>query len=433
MQITPPVAILGFGVEGKAALKFLEWQCIKDVTICDEKLESVDHPNFQNNFDDLTKFKTIIRSPGVKYDLPNIQEARDAGVFVTSNTDLTMAVAADRTTAITGSNGKTTTTALLAEILKDYYDNKILVGGNDGKPVLERAIKTDYPILLEVSSFQFADIQKSPHISAVLNITPNHLDWHKTLEDYINSKKNLIAHQKETDWAVLNANDEDSRKLAEKAKGNVFWVGEKKGGNWANWIDDELVVNGEKIITKDEIKLKTHPDNIAFAAAIASIHEVPNETIAKHITSFTGVDHRIEFVREIDGVKIFDDSSCTTPESAEMALNQFEEGKVVILLGGSGKNAEFGFLASKLNQKKARAYLYGKEGVRIKRAMEEAGCNDQLIEYNESGDFKEIIQKALSHCQPGDNLLLSPACASFDMFANWKEKGKKFKEIVKSL
>ncbi len=443
IQIKTPVAILGFGVEGQAALDFLQAQNISDITICDEK-ESVELPGEiksqlgENAFVNLTEFKTIIRSPGVHYDLPGIKQAKESGSTITSMTELTLEVAEDRITAITGSNGKTTTVAMLEKILKAHYKDKIIVGGNDRKPVLQEAIKrSDEPILMEVSSFQFADIQQSPHISAVLNITPNHLDWHENLEDYAHAKTNLIAHQSHTDWCILNANDESSAKLGSKTPSKIFWLGKKGGHDWATWESKDLIAQFEgkemKILSKDDLTLKTHPDNILCAIAVSLIHKVDPTLIKKELSEFKGAEHRLEFVKEVEGVKFYNDSACTTPESAKVAINQFPEGKLILLLGGSSKDSDFSFLAHHIVENRVRVYLYGKEGPRIEEAIKAEDPNYSIMALDESADFPEIIIRAHQMAQPGDNIVLSPACASFDMFKNAKERGKHFKEITNSL
>ena len=426
-KITPPVAILGFGVEGHSALAYLEKHGIKEVKVLDEK-------NDPDAFKNLSDYSTIIRSPGVHYNRPEIKEVRDAGITVTSMTELAMEIAKNRITAISGSNGKTTTTALVGEILKKHYGDKVIIGGNDRKPVVkDTEDHPDWPIVMEVSSFQFADIHTSPHIAAILNITPNHLDWHEDLQDYINAKNNIIKHQSKDDCAVLNANNEDSAKMAQGAPAQIFWIGQKKGDNWAIWEGNELIVNNEKIISREQIKLKTHPDNIAFAAAIAKLHNVPTKTIVDVMKEFGGVEHRLEFVRTVNNIHFYNDSSCTTPESAEVAIDQFPEGKLILLLGGHSKKAEFGFLASKIKNHNVRAYLYGDEGATIQKALEEANAKNQIIHYNKSKDFKRIIEDVFAQANPNDNIILSPACASFDMFNNAKERGKIFKDIVNNL
>lgn len=436
IEIKPPVAILGYGVEGRAAFSLLQNRGIKNITIFDESMKESSSDGdkiFKNKLENLSNFNTIIRSPGVYYKRKEIIEAKESGVNVTSMTEMVLEVAKERITAITGSNGKTTTTALTNAILQKYYEGNIIVGGNDGEPTLTKALKEAYPILMEVSSFQFSDIHISPHIAAVLNITPNHMDWHEDLEDYINAKNNLIAHQEKDDWAVLNINNENSAKMAVGAPGKVFWVGKRKGKNWAMWKNGIFGINGEAIINKDEVKIKTHPDNIAFAAAIAKIHEVPTKTIKEALMEFAGVEHRLEYVIELNGIAFYNDSSCTTPESAEVAIEQFEDGKLILLLGGSSKNADFAFLANKIKEHSARAYLYGEEGERIMKALEKTGAQNLILHYNKSGDFEGIIKDVFSQAKKGDSIVLSPACASFDMFKNAKERGYQFKDIVKGL
>jgi len=447
-KLNSPIAILGFGNEGQYALKFLQEQSYSNITICDEN-ESIEIPEDikkkcgEKAFEDLTPFKTIIRSPGVHYNSPGILEAKNTGALVTSMTELSLEIGRDRMTAITGSNGKTTTTGMLDAILKAHYQNKIIVGGNDRSPVLSEAIEhPTWPILMEVSSFQFADLQMSPHIAGVLNIKPNHMDWHENMEDYVHAKKNIMAHQNENDCCVLNANDENSAKLAEHAKGKIFWVGKKEGENWVIWEEGEASEprlqaswNNQniQILQKSDLVVKTHPDNIAFTAAVSLIHDVNPILIKKTLMDFKGMPHRIEFIRDIDSIKFYNDSACTTPESAEVCIDQFEPGKLILLLGGSSKSSDFRFLAEKIVKNRVRVYLYGEEGSKIKALIEAENGQDLILKYDESKDFPNIINNAYQMAGPNDNIVLSPACASFDMFKNAKERGRLFREIVEGL
>lgn len=446
-----PLAILGFGEEGKAALEFAKNQGISDITICDQK----DNPDIPaevkkkvgpNAFENLTEFKTIIRSPGVYYKLPGILEAKDQGVSVTSMTEMALEVGRERMTAITGSNGKTTTTGMIDAILTKHYGGEIVVGGNDRQPVLQRALDhPTWPILMEGSSFQFADLKLSPHISGILNISPNHLDWHDNLEDYINAKANLTAHQDQDDWCILNANDENSAKLAQAAKGKIFWVGKKEGEHWAMWENmnegempsSRLIANFDghttQILRRNDLKVKTHPDNLAFAVAVGMIHGVDPTLIKDVLSIFPGMPQRLEFVREINGIKFYNDSSCTTPESTWVAMNQFPQDELILMLGGSTKHSDFSEMAKQIVQTHTRVYLYGAEGPRIQKAIETAGGQQLILKRDETGDFKGIIDRVFSLAKPGDNIVLSPACASFDMFKNSKERGKLFSEMVNDL
>jgi len=440
--IKEPVAILGFGVEGQSAYQFLKNQKLTDITICDEK-KLADSPTDVKQqfgpsaFENLTNFATILRSPGVRYNLPGIMQARDAGVTVTSMTELTLETASSRTTAVTGSNGKTTTTGMIEAVLKAYYDQNLIVGGNDRKPVLEEVLDKPWPVLLEVSSFQFADLELSPHVSVILNITPNHLDWHENEEDYIHAKRNLIAHQTPNDWAVLNAKDENSAKMAGHAPGQIFWLNKEEGKAWAKWDDDKLIAQfgseTKTILSQSDLTVKTHPDNVLAAVAVSLIHGVSAEVIKKELSEFKGVEHRLEFVREINGVKLYNDSACTTPESVIVATQAFPKGSLILLLGGSTKFADFSFMAHHIAETNTRVYMYGAEGERIQQAMLDEGARNHILKLDTTHDFKKIIEEALGLAKPGDNIVLSPACASFDMFKNSKERGKLFKEIVKSI
>ena len=443
IKLKQPVAILGFGIEGKAAMEFLKNQGIDDVTICDEK-EDIKAPNDVKKklgkiaFEDLSDFQTIIRSPGVRLNLPAIQKAHELGCLITSLTKLTLELASDRVTAITGSNGKTTTAALCEQILRAHYGDRLIVGGNDRKPVLQQALNhPDQPILMEVSSFQFADLKHSPYIAAVLNITPNHLDWHENLQDYISAKENILRHQNTDDWAVLNATNENSAKLMHSTPAQRFWINEKHGDNWAVWEDGYLKLSFnqkiENVLHFDQLNVKTHPDNILFAAAIGKLHIVPLTTIEEQIKLFKGVEHRLEFVRTLKDIHFYNDSSSTSPESALTAIDQFLPKKLILLLGGSSKKADFTYLAEKIVKEGIRVYLYGAERQAIKESILSAGGESLILDYNESGDFENIIKSAYQLAKPEDNIVLSPACASFDMFKNAKDRGIQFKEIVNGL
>lgn len=441
--IKAPVAILGYGVEGQASYKYLQGLGISEITICDQN-EKTKIPKDAKSilgskaFDELKAFKTIFRSPGVHYDLPGIVEAREAGSNVTSLTELTLEVARDRMTAITGSSGKTSVVGMLEAVLKAHYKDALIVGGNDREPVLQKAIDNpNQPILMEVSSFQFADIKKSPNIAAVLNISPNHLDWHENMQDYVHAKTNLIAHQKEDDWCVLNSDDENSEKLARSAPSRQFWVGMQEGQNWAIWADDYLVaqLDGKRmtILNKQDLQIKTHPDNILFAVAVSLLHKVDPEIIEDELIKFEGIENRLEFVREIDSIKFYNDSACTTPESAWVAIQQFPEGKAILILGGSSKGADFSFLAHHIKETSTRVYLYGEEADRIRDALKEERCENLILNSEAPESFIEIVNAAYKKAGPRDYIVLSPACASFDMFKNSKDRGKQFKDIVKSL
>ncbi len=442
-DLKEPIAILGFGTEGKAALNYIKKLRIENVTVLDQNPntkvpDSIKTILGEEAFDDLSEFNTIIRSPGVQFKLAGIQEAIDSGSKVTSLTKMTLEAAADRITAVTGSNGKTTTTTLAGEILKAHYGDRLIIGGNDREPILQEALnREDDPILIEASSFQFMDADKSPYIAALLNITPNHLDWHDTVEEYTEAKGNILRYQNLDDWAVLNANDENVKKLGETTSTQKFWIGQKIGDHWCVWEKGHLVMSYDKqeavVIHKDDLRVKTHPDNILFAVAIAILHIVPLSTIKEQLKLFNGAEHRLEHVRTVKDIHFYNDSASTAPESTEVAIEQFPHNKLILLLGGSSKNVDFSMLAQRIANQDVRVYLFGEEGKRIKEALESVGGEGNILEYNTSGDFEAIIKDVYQLADTEDNVVLSPACASFDMFKNSKERGKLFKEIVNKL
>lgn len=443
MNLEEPIAILGFGTEGKYALKYLQAQGQKHITICDENeaLEAPEGINLikgKNAFKNLTDFQTILRSPGVKYHLPGINEAIDAGCNVTSLTKLTLAAAADRLTAITGTNGKTTTTALVEQLLRAHYGGRLIVGGNDRSPILQEALESpDQPLLMEASSFQFADLEQSPYMAAIINITPNHLDWHETVEEYADAKLNILRHQKEGDWALLNANDENTAKLQFSTPAQQFWIGQEKGEHWAMWQEGHLILSfdgrKETLLHFDQLNVKTHPDNLLFAAAIAKLHRVPATTIEEQMKLFKGVEHRLEYLRTLKDIHFYNDSSSTSPESTLTAIDQFVPRHLVLMLGGSSKNADFTYLAQRIVKLGVRVFLYGAEKERIKESIMAEGGKGLILEESQKTDFGTLVQDVYKLAKPEDNIVLSPACASFDMFKNAKERGRQFKEIVRDL
>lgn len=443
IKLSEPIAILGFGTEGQYALEFCRLQGKTDITIFDENpsnplpkdIKTVQGPDA---LEKLMGYKTAIKSPGIPLSHPGIVAAKKEKVKITSLMELTLKVAAERITAITGTNGKTTTTALCELILRAHYGDQLIVGGNDRTPILKEVIENpESPILMEASSFQFAELKDSAHVGAILNITPNHLDWHMDFDDYVRAKSNILRHQSNDDWALLNAGNLHSSKLTYSTIGRHFWINDKRDKHWAVWERGYLQVSFndivENVLHYDQLNCKTHPDNILFAVAIAKIHGVPLSTIEEQIKAFKGVEHRLEHTRTLKDVHFYNDSSSTSPESAMAAIEQFIPRKLILLLGGSSKKADFTPLAQKITDEKVRVYLYGDEKDSIEKAIIEAGGKDLILKKDPSTKLASIVQSAYELAKPEDNVVLSPACASFDLFANAKERGKQFKEVVEKL
>jgi UDP-N-acetylmuramoylalanine--D-glutamate ligase len=443
LNLESPIAILGFGTEGQDALRFLEGQGVTDITVCDQKADlkipkGIESRLGKGALEGLSDFRTIIRSPGVRLGDPHLKEAVDAGCVITSMTKMTLDVAGERGTAVTGTNGKTTTVALAGQILAAHYGGKFIMGGNGKKPVLQEALDhPTWPILIEASSFQFHDAKKSPYIAAVTNITPDHQNWHDNMAEYIEAKSNILRHQTRSDWAILNANNENSAKLSSATPAQKFWVGERRGESWIAWEKDHLMLGFDGrvqiVIHADQLSYKTHPDNWLFAVAIAQLHFVPLSTMVEQMKLFKGVEQRLQFIRTLRDIHFYNDSSCTTPEAAMAAIGQFNPKKLILLMGGSSKNADFTEIADLIVQKGVRVTLYGQEGKRIQEAIQKAGGKGLVLVYDQGHDFKKIVESAFKLAKPEDSISLSPACASFDMFKNSKERGGLFDQIVKGL
>ena len=395
-----------------------------------------------NNLDDID---LLFRSPGFPLTHQLVSDAKDHDVPITSSTTEVLKHFSGVTVGITGSNGKTTCVALIEEFLKaEFGDDRVERGGNDGVPRVDllchperstsrvcasspsaaadsaqhdtagaetkddTTASCDKFLVLEISSFQLIDCPVSPNVSVVLNVTPNHLNWHKDMEEYAEAKRQIVANQKEGDIAVLNQNDPIVKKFSEGLKSEVHWFTED---------------------VPADIKCITHPDTIRAAVTAARALKVSEENIVKVLSEFPGVPHRLELIREMDGVKWYNDSSCTTPESVITACESFPEGKLIILMGGLDKGMDFSGLYEVIKRRKVRVVLYGEMAATFRSEI----SSELVIENSESTDFEKTISVARSAAKYGDSVALSPACASFDMFKNAKERGRRFSLIVREM
>ncbi|MEK7137011.1 MAG: UDP-N-acetylmuramoyl-L-alanine--D-glutamate ligase, partial [Patescibacteria group bacterium] len=428
------IGILGFGVDGQAVAEFLETQPeVKEVRVFDDEARcQVSGVRCQKGTS-LDGVSLLFRSPGFRLTHPLIAEAKKRGIPITSSTTYFLQHFPDITVGITGSNGKTTCTSLIAEMLRAQFGKeRVEEGGNDRKPRLD-LLTTNYSLLtttyvvLELSSFQLIDCPLSPDVAVVLNITPNHLDWHKDMHEYIEAKRRIVAHQRggedgeeerrRGDIAILNQDDPIVKTFAEGLKGDV------------HWFNDLSTVHCPLSI----LKFKTNPDTLCAAVTAARALGVAEENIVKVLETFRGAPHRIEFVRELDSVKWHNDSSCTTPESAITACEAFPVGSLILLLGGRDKGMDFAKLYEVIRKRKVRVVPYGEMAETFAKNIPK----DQLCENSQfsilNSQFLQIVEAARKNAHPGDNVVLSPACASFDMFASAKERGGIFEEIVRAL
>lgn len=366
-----------------------------------------------------------------------MQVLDEAEIPIWSEIQLAYHCAKGKLAAITGTNGKTTTTALTGEIMKAHYES-VFVVGNIGMPYTEHALETtdDSVTVAEVSSFQLETIMDfHPNVSAILNITPDHLDRHKTMECYIEVKEGIAKNQTEEDTCVLNYDDAVLREFGQDLKPKVIFFSSRHTLDEGLYLDGETIVwkEGSKvteIINVNELKLlgRHNHENVMAAVAISSKMGVPMDTIRKVLREFKAVEHRIEFVTERFGVKYYNDSKGTNPDAAMQAIKAMP-GPTLLIAGGYDKHSEFDEWIESFDGKVRYLVLIGQTRDKIADCAKKHGFTD--IMYAE--DLLEAVQVCASYANIGDNVLLSPACASWGMFKNFEERGEKFKEYVRSL
>ncbi len=373
----------------------------------------------------------IVVSPGVPANLPPLELARKQGIPVWSEIELAWRFLRGKLVAITGSNGKTTTTALLAHILQTS-NIPTLVGGNIGTPLLAFVERSTDPAVTvaEISSFQLETIDKfRPEIGVLLNLTPDHLDRHGTFEEYAHAKMRMFENQLERDMAVLNADDPEITKRM-PAKPHIFWFSrQKRVATGAFLRDNEIVFRNEGseavLARRDQIPLRGehNVENVLAACAAAYLAGATPAAIASGVKSFRGVEHRLEFAGEISGVQFYNDSKATNVDAAVKAVEAFP-GPLVVILGGKDKGSPYTPLRELLHQRARVALLIGEAAPKIATDLEGA------VEIRQAGTLERAMQLAMETARPGDTVLLAPACSSFDQFENYEQRGRAFKELV---
>jgi UDP-N-acetylmuramoylalanine--D-glutamate ligase len=376
----------------------------------------------------------IIPSPGVPADDPLLVKARSKGITVWSEIELAYRFLEGEMIGITGSNGKTTTATLVHHILKTAGRNALLAG-NVGTALIGRVDEMNAKTVsvVELSSFQLELTDKfRPDIAVFLNLTPDHLDRHKTIEAYAAAKARIFAKQTELDAAVLNADDTPTVALAPK-KPQVFWFSRKNRVEKGSCVqgDDVVIVHRGKeefVMKVAEIPLAgTHNvENVLAAATAARLANVDAATIGKAVKSFAGVEHRLEFVAEIGGVRYYNDSKATNTDATLKALDAFQRG-ILVILGGKDKGSDYSVLQKPLREKAVLALLIGAAADKIEKQI----VGSVAIE--RAGTLQAAVQVASQAAKPGDVVLLAPACASFDQFENYEHRGRVFKELVRKL
>jgi UDP-N-acetylmuramoylalanine--D-glutamate ligase len=373
----------------------------------------------------------ILVSPGVPANLPALQAARKKNIPVWSEIELAWRFLRGKLVAITGSNGKTTTTALVAHILK-ASNIPTLVGGNIGTPLLALVETSTDPAVTvaEISSFQLETIEAfRPEIGVLLNLTPDHLDRHGTFEEYARAKMRMFENQLDRDIAVLNADDPEITKRM-PPKPHVFWFSrQKRVANGAFLRDNEIIFRNEGSETvlarRDQIPLRGdhNVENALAACAAAYLAGATPEAIAGAVKSFRGVEHRLEFVDKISGVEFYNDSKATNVDAAVKAIQAFP-GPLLVILGGKDKGSPYTPMRDLLHERARMALLIGESAHKIAADLQGA------VEISYAGTLERAVQIAIERAQPGDTVLLAPACSSFDQFENYEQRGRVFKELV---
>jgi UDP-N-acetylmuramoylalanine--D-glutamate ligase len=383
----------------------------------------------------------IVVSPGVPVDAPPLVQARSLGENVIGEIELAAQFLPGPVVAITGSNGKTTTTTLTGEILT-AAGFPTLVGGNIGTPAIslaERAEK-DTVIVLEVSSFQLETIQTfRPKVGVVLNVTPDHLDRHRTFEAYVDAKARLFENQQPSDFAVLNADDPTCVSLEKRTKAPIFRFSRQKEVQHGAWVHDGKILFRDKsgqreIMQVSEIPLKGahNLENVLAAVCAAALMNCAPEKIRQAVCDFKAVEHRLEFVAKINGVDYYNDSKATNVDATIKALESFPA-NIHLILGGKDKGSDYTVLNDLLRQRVKRVYTIGAAAAKIESQIVSSSLKTGGPEVVHAETLENAIRKANAVAQPGDVVLLAPACASFDQFKNYEQRGKVFKEVVDEL
>lgn len=447
------VAVIGLGVSNLPLLDYL-YKMSSDVTVFDDRdtkqipkdiMDKITKYTFgfsfgENNLSKLVGFDIIFRSPSCMPTRKELILEEQRGAIVTTEIEMLMEMAPCKIIGVTGSDGKTTTTSLIYEIVKKAGFTAHL-GGNIGYPLFTKLaeINEDDIIVLELSSFQLMNMTVSPDIAVITNISPNHLNIHKDYEEYIEAKKNIFKSQKEDGVLVLNYDNEITRDCKKEANGKVVYFSSKEKLEDGVIVDKDVIKECEDrlrkhIISTKDIHLRGMHNYENVSAAIAATKSfIDMDTIVSAIKDFKGVEHRIEFIRELDGVKWYNDSIGTSPTRTMAGLNSFDEG-IVLIAGGYDKHLDYEPLAKPIVEKVTALVLIGQTSEKIYKVvtdeLQEQGKELDIYKCNE---FKEIVEVARKVAKPGQVVLFSPASASFDLFKNFAERGNTFKELVNKL
>ncbi len=416
------VLVVGMEKSGLASVAFLRERGA-EVTATDMRPHAVEGAPFVLQEDaDFTAYELIVTSPGVPNDLPQLERARSQGIPVMGEVELAAPYLLGKTIGITGSNGKTTTTAMVGHILESA-GIPCQIGGNIGTPVtaLVGNSRQDLWNVLELSSFQLETVQRfRADIAVCLNVTQNHLDRHHTFGAYAAAKGNLFRSQRATDYAVLNQDDPQCRSFATITPAAKVWFG-------SAWLKEgEIYIGEERLMRAAELPIRGRHniENTMAAANAAHLAGVPMKEIAQAVLTFEAVEHRLEFVRQIRGVDYYNDSKATSVDATRKALESFD-GNLWVILGGKDKGSDYTLLEPLLRAKAKGVLLIGAATSIIEAQLK--------IPTTNAGTLEQAVRLASNSAQPGDTVLLAPACASFDQFTSYEHRGQVFKQLVQAL
>ena len=441
------VLVVGLGKTGVALAEFLTKRgatvVISDNKPASELRENIDALKGmkvtvdvgRHDIDILSQVDLIIPSPGVPPFNELITEGLKRGIPVISEIELAFSFITEPIIAITGTNGKTTTTQLIGEILKQWGE-KVFVGGNIGTPLIEYVDegKRADCVVVEVSSFQLQWVEHfRPSVAILLNASIDHLDYHPSFEEYVSVKERIFLNQVPGDLAILNADDMMSEKVSRKVKGDMLYFSSSKKLEKGIFVDNNVLryrndggIEEEYPVDKIQIRGVHNLENSMAAVVASRRFGCPRAVIVEALASFKGIPHRVEFVRSTNAVEFYDDSKGTNVDAVKRALESFS-GSVILLMGGRDKGGDFGILAGLMREKVKKLVLFGEARGIIRSFLEGS------VEVESTENLKKAVEAAYGSSSPGDVILLSPGCSSFDEFTNYKERGNYFKEIVRGL
>ncbi len=448
------VAFIGTGVTNQQCIELFS-RCGADITLCDKKpdidafgpyAEALKKLNIRYSLgerylDGLAGQEIIMRTPGFEYYTPQLVAAREAGARVTSEMELFFELCPCQKIAVTGSDGKTTTTTLIAKML-EAAGYRVHLGGNLGRallPVVDTIEPSDVAVI-ELSSFQLISMRQSPDVAVVTNVTPNHLDHHKDMREYIDAKRNILLYQRPDSRAVLGYENDVTRAMAADVKGSFQWFTRKSVVENGGFLRDDgtLCLAADGVVTpvlhKSEVALRGEHNLENLLAAFCAVRGMADERVMARVArTFAGVEHRIEPVRTLDGVQWFNDSIATSPTRVIAGLCAFDR-KLIVIAGGSDKGISFAPLVPELLAHVKTLILTGATAAKIEDAVRaDPGFAASGLVLLRAADMAKAVRLARDAARPGDIVSLSPACASFDCYPNFEARGRHYKELVNAL